>query len=185
MNLTTKLHPAHLLTMGKSICIEVKYSSITRQDISGVMKFANLFASTSQNSWNSRGNVRLVFSGYCNDPRELWEIPEVRSYVKKLTEAWPEWMFFLDTTDQTLRVCFMCLVQMERTADPGVHRVVDLPTDVLVQGFSGINKLCKKYQFSDVVRDISSREVAACIGFSPIADGANSGCEHQVNGGAA
>ena len=94
MSLDVKLHPAHPITFCNSICIGIKRDSINKQNISGVLKFANLFSSTPQNAWNSRGSVRLVFSGYTDDSRELWEIPEVRAYVKKLVAAWPEWMFF-------------------------------------------------------------------------------------------
>ncbi len=93
MSITKKRLPAHPLTLCKSICIEVKHDCIEKQDISGVLKFANLFASSEKNAWNARGNVSLSFSGYCSDPRELWEIPEVRAYVMKLTMAWPSWMF--------------------------------------------------------------------------------------------
>jgi hypothetical protein len=116
--------------------------SVKAQNIQGVLKFANLFASSAENAWNTRGNVRLVFTGYTHDSRELWEIPEVRAYVKKLVTAWPEWMFFLDTSDQTLQVCFMCLAQMERTADSGKQRIVGLTPEVLTDGFCGINQIC-------------------------------------------
>jgi len=40
-------------------------------------------------------NVNIAFHGYDNDPRELFEIPEVRNYVYKLDEIFPFWLFFL------------------------------------------------------------------------------------------
>jgi hypothetical protein len=185
MSLNTKLHPAHPITFCNSICIGIKRDSINTQNISGVLKFAKLFASTAQNAWNSRGSVRLVFSGYADDSRELWEIPEVRAYVKKLVAAWPEWMFFLDTSDQTLQVCFMCLAQMARTADSSKQRIVGLTPEVLTDGFDGINQICDKYHFSDEVCEIASKKIADCFQVSTHGDTARSESDHSVFGGAA
>lgn len=185
MSLNTKLHPAHPITFCNSICIGIKRDSIKTQNISGVLKFAKLFSSTAQNAWNSRGSVRLVFSGYTDDSRELWEISEVRAYVKKLVAAWPEWMFFLDTSDQTLQVCFMCLAQMERTAEPSKQRIVGFTPEVLTDGFDGINQICDKYQFSDEVCEIASKKIADIFLVSPHGDAASSGSENSVSGGAA
>lgn len=184
MSLTKKIFPAHLLNGGNSICIEVKHDWIKAEDVSHVLQFANTFAADAHNAWNACGSVRLAFSGYCSDPLELWEIPEVRAFVKKMIRAWPEWMFFLNTTDETLRVCFMCLVQMERTADANIHRVVGVPVDVLTHGFDGLNQLCAKYQFSEEIVEIVSRRVANCIGLHPISDCIDIDCENQVMGGA-
>ena len=185
MSFTNKRHPAHPITLCNSVCIGIKQDSVKAQNIQGVLKFANLFASSAENAWNTRGNVRLVFTGYSDDARELWEISEVRAYVKKLVTAWPEWMFFLDTSDQTLQVCFMCLAQMERTADSSKQRIVGLTPEVLTDGFCGINRICDKYHFSDEVCEIASRKVADCIQVSSHGDAVNGGFEYPVSGGAA
>ena len=127
----------------------------------------------------------MVFTGYSDDSRELWEIPEVRAYVKKLVTAWPEWMFFLDASDQTLQVCFMCLAQMERTADSGKQRIVGLTPEVLIDGACGINQICEKYQFTDEVYEIASKKVVDCFRVSSHGDAVNGGFENPVSGGAA
>lgn len=185
MSLNTKLYPAHPITFCNSICLGIKRDSINTQNIAGVLKFANLFSSTAQNAWNSRGSVRLVFSGYSDDSRELWEIPEVRAYVKKLVAAWPEWMFFLDTSDKTLQVCYMCLAQMERTADSSKQRIVGFTPEVLTDGFDGINQICEKYQFSDEVCEIASKKIADCFLVSSHGDAVDGDCEVPMSGGAA
>lgn len=149
MSRPTKMLPAHPITLCNSVCIEVKNKSIKQQDISGVLKFAQLFTSTKQNAWNTCGGVSLVFDGYCSDPRELWEISEVRAYVKKLTTAWPSWMFFLDGSRHSLVVLFMCLCAMERTDNPNKQRVVNLPHDLLSVGFEGVRQICTQFNFGE------------------------------------
>src|SRR5690349_3968349 len=36
------------------------------------------------------GRTAITFSGYASDPREVFEIPEVRSYWQKLDSQFPE-----------------------------------------------------------------------------------------------
>lgn len=38
--------------------------------------------------------IELVFHGYDEDTRELWEITEVREFVAELDEGFPYWLFF-------------------------------------------------------------------------------------------
>jgi hypothetical protein len=173
MSRTNKLHPSHPITLCNSICIEVKQKSILMQDISGVLKFAKLFTSTKQNAWNTCGGVSLVFEGYRSDPREIWEISEVRAYVKKLTTAWPTWMFFLDNSRYSLVVCFMCLCEMERTDNPNKQRVVSFSNDVVTLGFEGIAHICSKFKFDEDTCQQISNHVASSLNLRT--DSLNSG----------
>ena len=61
-----------------------------------------------------RGRVHLSFHGYSNDPRELYEIPEVRRFCKKLDEAFPYWFYFLSTERVMLRVIACCLCSVTK-----------------------------------------------------------------------
>ena len=55
-------------------------------------------------------NVDLGFSGYEEDARELFEIPEVRNFVFKLDEEFPFWLFFLTKFGTGLQCIFLCLM---------------------------------------------------------------------------
>lgn len=41
------------------------------------------------------GQLVLHIDGYADDPRELFEVPEVQAYFTPLWEKWPYWFFFL------------------------------------------------------------------------------------------
>ena len=45
---------------------------------------------------------RYVFliSGYDDDPRELYQIPEVVSFIKDLNSKLPFWLYFINTSDK-------------------------------------------------------------------------------------
>lgn len=40
------------------------------------------------------GSVDLLFNGYASDPREIWEIPEVRWYCRELRQRAPDWAWY-------------------------------------------------------------------------------------------
>jgi hypothetical protein len=52
--------------------------------------------------------VDIAFSGYDHDPRELYEIVEVREFVHKLDEQFPYWLYFLTKQGNGLRLIFFC-----------------------------------------------------------------------------
>ena len=68
------------------------------------------------------GRLVLVFDGYYKDKRELWAIPEVRTYVQKLDREWPYWYFFLNQASESIQILESCLVDVEEVA-PGVASI--------------------------------------------------------------
>ena len=80
-----------------------------------------------------QGRVDLAFHGYSNDPRELYEIPEVRRFCAELDGAFPFWFYFLSAEGVTLQViaCCLCSVIKVRPGDrqrgTGLARVHDAP----------------------------------------------------------
>ena len=68
------------------------------------------------------GRLVLVIDGYDHDPRELFEIQEVRAYVAKLDAAWPYWYFFLNQASESFQLVESCLVETIEVA-PGVASI--------------------------------------------------------------
>jgi hypothetical protein len=54
--------------------------------------------------------VDVAFHGYDDDPRELWEIPEVRQFVHLLDEQFPFWLFFLSKQGSGLQCLLLCML---------------------------------------------------------------------------
>jgi hypothetical protein len=68
------------------------------------------------------GRISLVVDGYNDDPRELFEIPEVRAYIKRLDQAWPYWFFFLSQADESIKLLESCLCDTIEVV-PGVTSI--------------------------------------------------------------
>jgi hypothetical protein len=111
----------------------------------------------------------LIFqvSGYSEDPRELYEIPEVRRFFKLLADQFPHWFWFLkrDYGQIVLLIDMLCKVQITRTRDIVCTEVVDdneleqVIDDLLNRG----NSLFNAYQISEELRRESYQSAMAEI----------------------
>lgn len=54
----------------------------------------------------------LVFlvEGYDDHPDEIYCIPEIRRFYQELHKRWPWWAFFLNNSNASLAVAYLCLI---------------------------------------------------------------------------
>ena len=95
-----------------------------------------------------RGRVDLSFDGYSNDPRELYEIPEVRRFCKKLDEAFPYWFYFLSTESVMLRVVASCLCSVTKPMLGIVSFGPDL-IKFITHHFQALNWIFRNYSLDE------------------------------------
>ncbi|MGG1673969.1 hypothetical protein ACIFOE_25750 [Paenibacillus sp. NRS-1783] len=57
-----------------------------------------------------RSRVWMTFQGWDHDPRELYQIKEVTTWVNRLIKNVPHLFYFLAKEGYTMRVIFMCYV---------------------------------------------------------------------------
>lgn len=142
-------------------------ASVEKQDVSTVLRWLTLAKGTNaQSVWNARQRISLSFDGYNYDRRELWEIRDVRRYVKKLLRAWPDWMFFVHENDPTLRTLCLCSVLVDRVANSDQFQVVDGLSEFFRSGFAGLNRLFVKHDFPEVELNSISVSITAYFGIS-------------------
>lgn len=65
-----------------------------------------------------RGRLHFFLSGYDDDPRELYEIPEVKPYLRALDAKFPYWFWFLEPADPAILLLVACLAE---PAEYGSH----------------------------------------------------------------
>lgn len=87
--------------------------------------------------------VDIVFHGYDEDSRELFEIPEVRNYVHRLDNDFPFWLYFLSKEYSGLQAILLCFLPPYLTEEakgriyPG--KINDL---LLMRWFPALNHIC-------------------------------------------
>ena len=111
---------------------------------------------------------RYVFliSGYDDDPRELYQISEVVSYIKDLNSKLPFWLYFVNTSDKKFfswMIAFLCqamsLNQDEETIYADFN--ADAYNDLIEYQFSNIVKLMSGLVMGDSVQEKVLKELSA------------------------
>ncbi|MGH8432980.1 MAG: hypothetical protein ACRERX_00535 [Pseudomonas sp.] len=97
--------------------------------------------------WSCKGALSLVIAGYDDDPRELFEIPEVCRYLHGLDQEWPFWFFFL--TPSSIRLVGMCLASAVTVAPGKVYMPPENFYRFMERGFGAVNHLFDLYGFPE------------------------------------
>jgi hypothetical protein len=107
------------------------------------------------------GRISLVVDGYNDDPRELFEVPEVRAYIKRLDQAWPNWFFFLSQVDESIKLLESCLCDTIEVV-PGVTSIdVDQMERSLARHFGAMYRLGEEL---DLPEDLCEQVAEGIIG---------------------
>ena len=100
---------------------------VTREEVEtcDVTRILDIFLGFLQSPREFYDSVEITVSGYDDDPRELWEIPEVKRWFETLDKAWPFAFFFMSTLGAGLRVLALCCIGAE-TIDENTVQVSPL-----------------------------------------------------------
>jgi len=89
----------------------ISRDEIESQDFSGAIGFFNRILVNSSLARKRQGTVEISIYGYDLDPRELFEISEVRYYLQALEPRIKHWFFFLSSapTSHSLKLLMSCV----------------------------------------------------------------------------
>jgi hypothetical protein len=89
-----------------------------------------LFDAFKENPISYMGKFSFMVSGYDDDPREIYEIDEVRQYFTFLDKTFPYWLFFMNLDfppqNSPLLLLITCLVDLEIRETRGTNKLVML-----------------------------------------------------------
>lgn len=127
----------------------------------------------------NQGKVELWFMGYDDDPREVWEIPEVIAFLQYIESLCKYWFFFLRTEMPTcgLPIFVYSLCNAERIGEEAGSNVslqldMDELNRVLRRNYGWLNEIADRLQYPEAEIERVSRAVIECMGFqSPEQDG--------------
>jgi hypothetical protein len=99
---------------------EVIFYALDAEDVSSTelanpRAFFDRLRATRELAADCQSKVEIFFSGYDNDSRELFEIPEVREYVAKLDGVLGDLFFFVRTAQPTHTLMTFALCQTSAT----------------------------------------------------------------------
>lgn len=84
-----------MMPLNNPIILSVEREWVEAGDISTVLQ---TLESMEQNDWLmvARNSISFITHGYDDDPRELYDIPEVRGWFQRLFAAYPGLFYWLD-----------------------------------------------------------------------------------------
>ena len=107
-----------------------------------------------------------MISGYDDDPRELYQIPEVVSFIKDLNSKLPFWLYFVNTGDKRffswMIACLcqaMSLDQDEETIYADFN--ADVYNDLIEYQFSNIVKLMTGLGMGESIQNKVLKELSS------------------------
>lgn len=101
---------------------DVLFIVVARQDVDSgdvgpTLVALNELIKSPQSARRWRERVDLMFEGYNQSREELFEMPVVRSFVQRLDEHFPYWLFFLSKAHFGLQCVLLCFLPPFLTAE--------------------------------------------------------------------
>lgn len=100
-------------------------------------------------------SLALMIEGYDHDPREIYAIPEVRSFYQQLWQRWPYWLYFCNLDTENLMMMVMCCLDsldaLKVQGQPQVQVQIN-PMEVvqfISGGFVPMNEMCERAGMSE------------------------------------
>lgn len=118
-------------------------------DLDSVLSRLKVFRATRADAWRYRGQMTLVVDGYNHDLRELVDIPEVRTLLRRLEAAWPFWAFFFNQVDDSIKLLISCAAGHRFLGRGAVEMDADLVAQALSRGFGGMNTIFEENGFPE------------------------------------
>lgn len=127
--------------------VEFKRAWIDARDTAPALALLAPLSCTHHGACAAAGRVLITFGGYAAEPRELWDIPEVRAWFAELTQRFPYWLMFCEPDGSTLALVFNLLLPTRGAAvvDNGKvmrHYAPGQVAELVERQFIGMNRLC-------------------------------------------
>ena len=116
------------------------------------------------------GCFAFEVAGYDQDPREIFMIPEIKNFYRKLTAKWPYLFYFNELDLGTLQpVLYCCLKNLQHATTDASSRYGVRPhrlefANYLSKNFASMNEVCHRAQLPEI--DISERTKEICRQFN-------------------
>jgi len=142
------------------VCVVFARQEVESLDIAPALKVLESLLYDAETVRMFQGQVGMSFHGYDSDPRELYQIPEVRQFLAALDSKFPYWFYFLSTNDDVLKMIALCLC---RTREIDAGMAYPDPADMqtfIVSHFAALNQVFDRYHLNESINEEISDLIA-------------------------
>ena len=141
------------------LTVMVSRETVEAGDIAPALGSLSALIESRETARHFLGQVDLAIDGYNDDPRELFEVPEVRAYLAALDEQFPYWFPFLSLDTEALKLVTFSLCDIERVASGLVEIDPEDLRDFLVRHFGAMNRLFELYELGEDLNEKISEAI--------------------------
>lgn len=133
------------LEMAQAVFIDIGAADIANGKVDEVVDRLKRLSADPRLAARLEDCAELVIDGYSRDPRELYEIPEVRTFFRAVTARWPYWLHFVNVGGESVRNVLLQMVDAKVLDREGGLINVWFPPEqlepVLRTLFDGMNEM--------------------------------------------
>ena len=131
-----------LPAVGDPIFLVISRREIELGQTDDVLAFLERISSRRGEAVAACGRLCITVEGYDADPRELFEIEEVRRFMRALDATWPYWFYFMNQVDDGLKWLESCLCDCIEVV-PGVASIdSEQLENQLARHFAALESYC-------------------------------------------
>ena len=157
--------PPDISQQSDYIVLQISQEAIQNCDTSEYVTLLHGITDSLQSFEAAFQRYLFLISGYDDDPRELYQIPEVVSFIKDLNSKLPFWLYFVNTSDKKffswMIACLcraMSLDQDEETIYADFN--ADAYNDLIEYLFSNIVKLMSGLGIGESIQEKVLKELS-------------------------
>ena len=135
--------------VSEPVVLLISRREVEAGDLASVLSRLKVFLATREDAWLYRGQMTLVVDGYNSDPRELVDIPEVRTLLRGLESSWPQWAYFFNQVDDSIKLLLSCVAGSRFLGRGAVEMDADLVAAALGRAFGGMNVVFERFGFPE------------------------------------
>ena len=136
-----------LPAMGMVRHIVVDRSDVEAGNVAELVAMLSPLVADRDAAWAFRGRLSISFHGYDDDPRALYTVAEVRTFVARVHTAWPHWFFFLNQVDHSIKLVAACLCELRRVEPNGWQLAPPDLACFLEDGMVALEQLFERHRF--------------------------------------
>ena len=135
--------------VSEPVILLISRREVEAGDLVSVLSRLKVFLATREDAWLYRGQMTLVVAGYNNDSRELVDIPEVRTLLRGLESSWPQWAYFFNQVDDSIKLLLSCVAGSRFLGRGAVEMDAELVAAALGRAFGGMNMVFERFGFPE------------------------------------
>jgi hypothetical protein len=139
------------------VVLLISRREVEAADLASVLSRLKVFLATREDAWRYRGQMTLVVDGYNHDPRELVDIPEVRTLLRRLEAEWPYWAYFVNQVDDSIKLLLSCVAGSRYLGRGAVEMDADLVAAAMARALGGMNAVFERFNFPEDELELMSR----------------------------